>query len=173
MHVWWVTSVVSLFNPIDCSPPGSSVHGILQARRLDWVATASSRDLPNPGIKPMSLMSPALAGRFFTTSTSWDAQISPHLYINGTHYFFKEHNILRLFKLFYRIEKYGKLSSFFVHKQYVWYQIGQIKYKSPTYNFKAKRKWKTIHSKIKPSSICVCVSWLNRDLFQNIRTFKI
>ena len=32
------------------------------------------RDLPNPGIKPMSLTSPALAGRFFTTSITWEAQ---------------------------------------------------------------------------------------------------
>ena len=49
---------------MDCSPPGSSVHGISQARILEWVAISSSRDLPNPGIKPLS---PALAGRFFTT----------------------------------------------------------------------------------------------------------
>ena len=39
-------------DPIDCSPPGSSVHGILQARTLEWVAISSSRDLPNPGIEP-------------------------------------------------------------------------------------------------------------------------
>ena len=43
--------------------PGSSVHGILQARILEWVATPSSRDLPNPGIKPES---PASAGGFST-----------------------------------------------------------------------------------------------------------
>ena len=30
-------------------------------------------DLPNPGIEPTSLMSPALAGRFFTTNTPWEA----------------------------------------------------------------------------------------------------
>ena len=30
-------------------------------------------DLPNPGIEPSSLMSPALAGRFFTTSSTWEA----------------------------------------------------------------------------------------------------
>ena len=36
--------------------------GILQARILEWVAMPSSRDLPSPGIEPMSLMSPALAG---------------------------------------------------------------------------------------------------------------
>ena len=40
--------------PMDCSPPGSSVHGILQARILEWVATSSQGDLPNPGIKPRS-----------------------------------------------------------------------------------------------------------------------
>ena len=33
-------------------------------------------DLPDPGMEPASLMSPALAGRFFTTNTSWEAQIS-------------------------------------------------------------------------------------------------
>ena len=33
----------------------------------------SPRDLPDPGIKPMSLMSPALAGGFFTTRTTWEA----------------------------------------------------------------------------------------------------
>ena len=31
-------------------------------------------DLPNPGTEPVSLMSPAQAGRFFTTSTAWEAQ---------------------------------------------------------------------------------------------------
>ena len=36
-------SCLTLCNPMDCSPPGSSVHGILQARILGWVATPSSR----------------------------------------------------------------------------------------------------------------------------------
>ena len=58
---------LTLCNPMDCSPPGSSVHGILQARMWEWVALLSSRDLLNPGIKPVSLTSPALAGSFFTT----------------------------------------------------------------------------------------------------------
>ena len=53
--------------------PGSSVNGISQARILEWVAMPSSRDLPNPGIEPMSLTSPAWAGRFFTTSATWEA----------------------------------------------------------------------------------------------------
>ena len=58
----------------DCSLPGSSLHGILHARVLEWVAISSSRDLPDPGIEPMSLRSPALAGRFFTASTIWETQ---------------------------------------------------------------------------------------------------
>ena len=60
-------SCLTLYNLIDCSPPGSSVHGILQARILQWVAFSPPGDLPDPGIKLVSLASPALAGRFFTT----------------------------------------------------------------------------------------------------------
>ena len=44
--------------------PGSSIHGISQARILEWVAISFSRDLPNPVIEQAS---PALAGEFFTT----------------------------------------------------------------------------------------------------------
>ena len=39
---------------MDCSPPGSSVHGILQARILEWVAIPSPGDLSYPGIEPWS-----------------------------------------------------------------------------------------------------------------------
>ena len=46
----YVLSRVCLFcHPMDCSPPGSSVHGISQARMLEWVAISSSGDLLNPG----------------------------------------------------------------------------------------------------------------------------
>ena len=41
-----------LCDPMDRSPPGFSVPGILQARILEWVAIFFSRDLPDPGIKP-------------------------------------------------------------------------------------------------------------------------
>ena len=54
-------------NPLDCSPPGSSVHGILQARILEWVAVSFSRDIPNSGIELKSPVSLALDGGFFTT----------------------------------------------------------------------------------------------------------
>ena len=39
---------------MDCSPPGSSVHGILQARILEWVAMPFSRGSSHPGIEPVS-----------------------------------------------------------------------------------------------------------------------
>ena len=39
---------------MDCSPPGSSVRGILQTRILEWVAFPSPGDLPDPGIDPWS-----------------------------------------------------------------------------------------------------------------------
>ena len=47
-------SCPALCNPMDCSLPGFSVHGIFQARILKWVAISFSGDLPNPGIKPKS-----------------------------------------------------------------------------------------------------------------------
>ena len=52
---------------MDCSPVGSSVHGIFQARILKWVGILTPRDLPNSGTEPASLASPALAGGFFTS----------------------------------------------------------------------------------------------------------
>ena len=112
-------SCPTLCDPIDGSPPGSPVPGILQARTLEWVAISFSSawkwkvkvkllscvqlfttpwtaahqtplsmgfsgqecwsglpwpppgDLPYRGVDPASLMSPALTGGFFTTSTTW------------------------------------------------------------------------------------------------------
>ena len=40
---------------------------------LEWVAMPAPEDLPDPGIEPEALGSPELAGRFFTTSTTWKA----------------------------------------------------------------------------------------------------
>ena len=56
--------VLELCNPINCSPPGSAVHGVSQASILEWVAISYTGDLPELGIEPGS---PALAGSFFTT----------------------------------------------------------------------------------------------------------
>ena len=46
-------SCLTLCNPMDCSPPGSSIHGILQARILEWVAISFSRGIfPTQGSNP-------------------------------------------------------------------------------------------------------------------------
>ena len=58
----------TLHDPVDCSPAGFSVHGIFQAKILEWVAISSSRDLLNPEVEPESPVSPALKGGF---STCW------------------------------------------------------------------------------------------------------
>ena len=55
-------STPTLCHPMDCSLPGPSVHGILQARILEWVAIPFSGDLPNLGIEPRS---PALQADSF------------------------------------------------------------------------------------------------------------
>jgi len=52
---------------MDCSPPGSSVHGILQARILDWVAITFFRTTSQPRDQTRVSASPALAGGFLTT----------------------------------------------------------------------------------------------------------
>ena len=118
---------LTLCDPMDCTPAGSSVHGTSQAGMLEWVAIFFSRspscvwtklcvlscfshiqlcstlrtvacqspqsmgfsrqeswsglpcpppgNLPDPGIKPESLTTPALACEFFTTSGTWEAPL--------------------------------------------------------------------------------------------------
>ena len=47
---------------------GSFVHGIFQARMLEWVSFPSPGDPPNPGIEPTTLISLVVASRFFTNA---------------------------------------------------------------------------------------------------------
>ena len=55
-------SCLTLCSPMDCSPPGSSVHRILQARTLEWVLPfPSPGDLPDPEIEPESLVLQAVS----------------------------------------------------------------------------------------------------------------
>ena len=56
-----------LCNSMPCGPPGSSVHGILQQEYWSELPFPSPGDLPDPGIEPASLASPALADRIFIT----------------------------------------------------------------------------------------------------------
>ena len=48
-----VKSCLTLCDPMECSLPGSSIHGIFQVRILEWVAIPPPGDLPDPGIEPM------------------------------------------------------------------------------------------------------------------------
>ena len=56
-------SCPTLFDPLDCSPPGSSVHGMLQARILEWVVMPSSKG--SSQTRDQNQVS-GIAGRFFT-----------------------------------------------------------------------------------------------------------
>ena len=60
-------------HPRDCSLPGSSAHGIFEARILVYVAIPYSGGSSPPRDQTLTLVSPALAGGFFTTSSTWEA----------------------------------------------------------------------------------------------------
>ena len=79
-------SCLTLCHPMDHSLPSSSVQGLLQARILEWVAMPSCS---HPGIESTSLMSPALAGRFFTTSATLEAQATWYVYSQRFQWFFR------------------------------------------------------------------------------------
>ena len=64
-----------LCGPMDCSPPGSSVHGILQVRTLECFAIPFFREL-NPGIEPSCVS--CIADRFFIHWVTWEPSLSPH-----------------------------------------------------------------------------------------------
>ena len=78
-------SCSTLCDPMECSPPVSSVQEILQTRITKWVAISSSRESswPRDGTHVSSLLLPALTSGFFTTSTTWEAHPK-----EGTNYYF-------------------------------------------------------------------------------------
>ena len=71
-----VQSFSTHIDPMNCSLPSSCVHGILQARILDWVAIPSPRDLPDPGIKPGS---PALQADSLPAEPQNDDEVIKYL----------------------------------------------------------------------------------------------
>ena len=66
---------LTLCDPMDCSPPGSSVHGISQARILECVGISSSRGSSRPRDETQSLTSPELSGEFFITKATWGEKV--------------------------------------------------------------------------------------------------
>ena len=65
----WLQSSLILCDPMDCSLPGSSVHRILQARIMEWVAIPFSKGSSRP--RDQTLF--CIAGRFFTTWATKEA----------------------------------------------------------------------------------------------------
>ena len=69
-----IQAYLTLYVPMDCSLPATLFRGFSSIQEY-WrgLLCPLPGDLPNPGIEPTSVMLPALAGRFFTTSTTWEA----------------------------------------------------------------------------------------------------
>ena len=59
----YVAGLLNCVNLMDCNQPGSSVHGVFQARIVECIAISSPGSLPDPGIEPPS---PKLTSWFFT-----------------------------------------------------------------------------------------------------------
>ena len=72
-------SHVQFCDPMDCSLPGSSIHGILQARILEWVARPSSRESSWPRNRTQVSYVSCVGRRFFTISATWEAQVQKYL----------------------------------------------------------------------------------------------
>ena len=70
MHAKSIQSCLTLCDPMDCSSPGSSVRGILQARILEWVAISFSRGSSWPRDPTESHSVTCIAGGFFTTKAT-------------------------------------------------------------------------------------------------------
>ena len=67
-------SHVRLCDPVDSSLQAPLSIGFSRQEYWNGLPCPPPWDLPNPGIKPTSLMAPALAGEFFTTSATWEAE---------------------------------------------------------------------------------------------------
>ena len=69
----YARSCPTLWDPMDYSLPAPLSMGFSRLEYWSGLPCPPPGELPNPGIKPVTLKSSALAGRFFTTSTSWEA----------------------------------------------------------------------------------------------------
>ena len=67
---------LTLWNPWTVAHQAPLSMGLSRQEYLEWVAMPSFRGSPDPGIKPGSLISPALVGWFLTTSATWEALIT-------------------------------------------------------------------------------------------------
>ena len=75
MHAKLLQSGLTLCDPMECSLQAPLSTGFSRQEYWSELPSPSPGDLPYQEIEPMSLMSPALAGRFFTTSGTWEAHV--------------------------------------------------------------------------------------------------
>ena len=75
IHAKSLQSSLTLFDPMNYSPPGRWTHEILQARILEQLPCPPPGDLPNPGFEPISLSYPALSGKWFIISATYEAPV--------------------------------------------------------------------------------------------------
>ena len=114
MHAKSLESCPTLCNPMDCSPPGSSVHEDSPGKNTGMGCHALLQTFLAQGLN-WDLLSPALAGGFFTTSNTWEAHIIVQLILillssfytwtalNTTytlHYFFYKKCTIIIFRLY-------------------------------------------------------------------------
>ena len=78
VHAQLLQLCLTFCHPMDCSLPGSSVHGIFHARMLEWVAMPASRGSSWPGDWTRVSYASTLAGGFFTISATWEAHRLPY-----------------------------------------------------------------------------------------------
>ena len=71
-HAKSFQSYLALCDPMDCTRQPPLAMGFFKQEYWSGLPFPPPWDLSKPGIEPMSLMSPALAGRFFTTSATWE-----------------------------------------------------------------------------------------------------
>ena len=71
--VWSISHIYFFCKSMDCSPPGSSVHGISQARILEWVAISFSRGCSQPRDQTCISYITCIGRWFLTTSATWEA----------------------------------------------------------------------------------------------------
>ena len=77
-------SCPTLCNPTDCSPAGSTVHGIVLARILEWAAISSSRGSSPPRDQTCISFFSCVAGRFFTSQSLGKPRFSVVIYFIHT-----------------------------------------------------------------------------------------
>ena len=96
MHAKSLQSCLILYNSMDCTSQAPLCMEFSKQEYWVWVAISSSRESSQPRIKPMS---PALAGRFFTTSATWEALPGGHIMSSAYKHSFMSSFLISIYHL--------------------------------------------------------------------------